>query len=228
MGVDERLEFAARLPQRLSNLAASAHLGCAALGFLALQPLVFEQGDDQAGQRAQGGALGWLQHPGTPVDHANGAQGVAVFGHDRRPSIKADIGLAQHQRVVGKACILQGVFHHQHLRGIENRVATKRRVTVDLFCRQAHGRLEPLPVAVDQADVRHRRAANLRSQRGDVVKRWMRQSVEHAQAVQTGLPQGLIAWNGCVFQAFGLVKTTRKRISSWPSQTDSPGHGVGC
>ena len=88
-----------------------------------------------------------------------------------------------HQRVVAEARIQQGVGHDEQV-GLVDGVGAERDVARRLRHVHPDPRLEPLAVAVDEADERHRGAADLGRQQREIVEALLRFGVEDPVATQ--------------------------------------------
>ena len=95
--------------------------------------------------------LAGVQAAGLGVDDAQGADAPAVTQHQRKAGVETDARLTDHQGVVGKARILQGVRHFQ-CAVAQNGVRTERLAARCLGgVWQPMPGLEPLALTVHQA-----------------------------------------------------------------------------
>lgn len=140
----------------------------------------FELGHDLLGQglQRQRLQLGQALGPGLLVQHAQGAQRRAGRGLKREAGIEADVGRAGHQRIVGEARITLGVGDHQGLVA-EHGVGAEGGRAWGFGDAQTDLGLEPLTLGVHQTDRGHRRVADARSQRGQIVERRLGRGVQH-------------------------------------------------
>ena len=125
------------------------------------------------------------QRPRLGAQHTQRAERQALLVDQRDAGVEAHVHHAGHQRVIRETGVPRRVPHHQRRARMQG-VSAERLVPRRLAGVEANPRLEPLPVLVDQADERHRRAAKLRRQRGEVVEALFRLGIE-----DTVRPQGL-------------------------------------
>jgi hypothetical protein len=144
------------LPQR--GLALSEGFQQAAL-FREL-PAELQLRHDLAPKDPKGIGLAGPEFTGQAIDHAQGADMGTVVQLQGRPGIKADVRCGGHQWVVGEPGVGQRVGHLKQAVA-QDGMATKRHIARGLgHAGQAEIRLEPLPIAVDQAHQRDGHAAN--------------------------------------------------------------------
>ncbi|MNV63861.1 hypothetical protein D3C71_1564790 [compost metagenome] len=113
-----------------------------------------------------------------------------------RACVELDMGIAGHQRVVGKTFILRGVGH-DHDVVLQDGMATKRDVARGFAGLHAHARLEPLAVVIDQRQQGHGHVELLRRERRQPVKSFFRRRVQNqklAQCLQAVLLVGRALW----------------------------------
>lgn len=180
--VDQRLALLAihRLAQRVGLLAHAAHVQIAFhQDAKVVQARVFA--------RAEGAGFG--------VDQAQRADWLVVAAVDRLAGVEAHIGWPGDHRVVGKARIAQGVFHHQRLAG-RHGVAAERGIAGRRIAVQADAGLEPLTITVDQADQYAFHFEQLAGQVHQGIQVQLGRRVEQFHVVQGALAQGFICGNG--------------------------------
>jgi hypothetical protein len=93
------------------------------------------------------------------IDHAQGAQGVALAVEQRRAGVEGHVGRAGHQRISREARVPVGVRHHQRLARREDRVRAKCVLPGRLAGLQPDLGLEPLALLVHQRQQGDRRVA---------------------------------------------------------------------
>jgi len=76
---------------------------------------------------------------------------------DGSSGIEPDARISDHLRILSKALVFSSVLDDQHA-VIQDRVSAERRAAVTLPLCDPTRRLEPLPMFIDQAEVRNRRA----------------------------------------------------------------------
>ena len=188
----QRLHFLVEALQLLleQRLARSGFLQC---NHLFAQP---DLRDDLACQRSQRLPLGVVELARHDVQHAQRTDVLAHADVERRAGIEAQTHGAGHQRVIVKARVAPGIVHRHHF-GIENGVRAEGDVAGCLRRFDPDARLEPLPVLIHQTDDGHRRAADLRRQARQVVKRRFSRRVEQRCAVQRGQSLRFGGRQGC-------------------------------
>ncbi len=134
---------------------------------------------DQPGQVGQHLALLLVQAARRAVDDAQRAHGFAI-AVDRMPGVEADVRLAGHQRILGKAGILRRVLDHEQ-RARLHRVAAERQRARGFRHVQAMVRLEPLPLRIDQRHQRNRHVERHGGQAGKAVEAGLGRGVENLQ-----------------------------------------------
>src|SRR5690606_39538974 len=80
-----------------------------------------------------------------------------------------NVGMASHQRIVGKTVVFQGVLDHENIRP-QDGVAAKGNVSRGFLDPQAITGFEPLTVFVDQRNECNGNVKQLRCQAGNPVK----------------------------------------------------------
>jgi hypothetical protein len=114
------------------------------------------------------------------VDHAQGAEVVALGVGQHRAGVEADVRIAGDQRIVDEARVQRGVLdNHDLVCGQADRVVAKGLVARGLAAVQAVLGLEPLPLAIDQRDRRHRGVERLGGQTGDVIEHGFGRGIQH-------------------------------------------------
>ncbi len=154
-------------------------------------PAQIQLGHDLPGQQGQGLALVREQPSGLAVDDTQGAQGQAIVGDQGRPGVKADERIARDQRVAGEARVRAGVFDHHDI-GLPDGVVAEGEVARRAADIDAHPGLEPLPVAVDEADQGNGHAQDLGSQLRQVIEGLFGGGVENTVASQGRQPAFLV------------------------------------
>ncbi len=139
------------------------------LGVAVRQQMLFEQADHLASEALQGLALLSAEPPRLAVDHAQGAEVVAIRRGQRRAGIEADMRIAEHQRVVAKTRVLQRIRYLEDLVAGDG-VGAEGDLPRGLADVEADPALEPLTAVVDQRDQRDGRVAHLRGKRGEVIE----------------------------------------------------------
>ena len=123
------------------------------------RPAHFDLGDRLLAEVAQRGALLGGERPRHVIDDAERAQDMAVRGAQRRARVEADVGPADHVRVVREARVRLRVRDLQEI-GLEDGVGGEGLVARGLRLGQADPGLEPLPVRVQEAHERDGRSAD--------------------------------------------------------------------
>ena len=144
------------------------------------------------GAEVFGLGVGEAAGPGLAVDRAQAAEHQALGRDQRRPGVEADERLARHQRVVAGPRIGGQVGDDEELVGVSQRVGAHRAVQVGLAGRKADARLEPLPIAGDQADECHRHRAEAAGEVHDVVEALLGGGVEDGVVTQRGEASGVV------------------------------------
>jgi hypothetical protein len=122
------------------------------------------------------------------IHHAERAKRIARISDKWHTAVKAAVRLANDHRAAIKTRVLRHVWHHEHFSAANRRRANcsfARRLTN--IRRQTIFRLEPSAVVIDEADISHWAATNLRREFSDFVVgdfRWRIENVEHAQSKQ--------------------------------------------
>ncbi len=133
------------------------------------QQMLLEQADHLAPEALQGLALLRAEAAWLAVDHAQGAEVVAIRRGQRRAGIEADMRIAEHQRVVAKTRVLQRIRYLEDLVAGDGEGA-EGDLPRGLADVEADPALEPLAAVVDQRDQRDRRVAHLRGKRCEVIE----------------------------------------------------------
>jgi hypothetical protein len=174
------------------------------------------QRDDLARQAAHRIDLKGFERARLLVDHAQGAYRVAGRRHQRRAGVEAHVGVAGHHRVVEEALVGERVVHDEQVVRVMDRMRTERHVARGLLRVHAVARLEPLALAIDQADRAHRRAADRRGDFDEVVVGLLRHGVEDAIAVEFTLSLGFAGRN--VRGRHGAFSSSSGRFRrGWPA-----------
>jgi hypothetical protein len=142
-------------------------------------------------QPREAGSLDGRQPARRPIHHAQGAEGVAVRGQQRRAGVEANPGIADDQRRTGEPRIARRVRHFHHFAPGDD-VPAERDVAGGVDGRHAHSPLEPLPMLVDERDERDGHVADLGRQLGQIVERLRGQGIEHAVVAQRPQARRLI------------------------------------
>jgi hypothetical protein len=145
------------------------------------------------GEVAQHAFLGIAEQARLPVEHAQGAERLAVHAVQRLARVETDEGRAEHQRIVGETLVEVGVGHHQQVVQ-RDRVTAESQRARGLAHVEADARLEPLAVGIDQRHQCDRRAKGGGGDAGKAVEAVFLGGVEHAERVQ-----GLDAFLFCEF-----------------------------
>ncbi len=120
------------------------------------------------------------------VQHAQAPDRVALVGDQRSSGVEPDLRAGRHQRVLPEAGIGQRVLDDHHLVRRLQGARAEGELARDLGDVQARRGLEPVPLAVDQPDRRHGRAADRRHHDREIVEVGLRRGVEHLQRAQSG------------------------------------------
>lgn len=163
------------------------------------QPAAFQALHHGAGQQLQGFDLGVVEHPRLPVQHAQGAHRLAVEQSQGDAGVKADAGLAGHQRAVRKPRVQPGIGHDQGLLLLDGpgaEAALARQLMGVVVHAQARHEADRL--GLDEADQGHRRLAH---QRRAAHQSLELRGVPGIQSVQFGqnlqpLRLALVRWFG--------------------------------
>ncbi len=147
--------------------------------------------DDLAGNDPKRLHLLGLEDPWLAIDDAERAEAVPVGVGEGVPGVKANARLVGHQWIGGKA-VVTGRVRHDECLGAQNRVCAECELTRGLGGVESNPRLEPLPVAVDQAHQSDGRLADPCSQLGEIVEVGLRRGVQHAIGAQGFEPSGLV------------------------------------
>ena len=149
---------------------------------------------DLVSERVERAHLTGREAPRLDIDHAQGAQRVAVRRHERRARVEADMGLAGDEGIVAEALVFPRIRDLEDA-GVRDGVGAERDGSLGLpHAVEAVLGLEPLSVLVDQRDQRHRRTADLRRQQRQVVERPFRRGVENAIAPEGGQTGLFVDW----------------------------------
>jgi len=148
-------------------------------------------------QRLQGRLLPGGQLSRHPVDDAQGSEGVPVGRDEGSARVEPDVGRRDHERVVAEALVAQRIRDDEELT-LHDGVGAEGDAAGGFPGRDAHPRLEPLPVGVDEADHRHRRPADLRRQQRQVVERLLRLGIENPVPAERLQPCRLLGIHGSV------------------------------
>ncbi len=155
---------------------------------------MFELLHDQLPELGEQLALRGCELSRLAVDDAQRAQRVAFGRTQRRARIEADERVAHHERVVVEAHVFFRVAHlHDAL--AEDGVAAERGVAAGVRAAEADGRLEPLPLRVDERDERHRHVEEPGGETGEAVESCLRGRVEHREPPQRLEPLRFISGN---------------------------------
>lgn len=101
-----------------------------------------------------------------------------------------------HRGIFTEAGITRGVGYFEQP-VVQDRVRAERHVARRLVqAREAHGRLEPLPFAVNQGDQRNGRIAGLRRQLRDGIERGLGIRIEHHELLQSSEAFSLVRGDG--------------------------------
>ena len=128
------------------------------------------------------------------VDHAQRAERVALWRHERRASVEANAILRHDQGVIAERLVVEGVGHHEKI-AVLDRVRAERDASRGFGDRDADPGLEPLPVGVDQADERNRRLADMRGEEREVVEGALRIRIEDAIPPQGRQPSCFVRFH---------------------------------
>lgn len=134
--------------------------------------------EDAQGLLLDGGEIARLV-----VEHANGADGMALGGLQERPGVELQMGLAGDQRIAREARVAGGVRDEEELL-FQDRAGAERAVERRLAHAEADFRLEELAALADQVHDRDGRAADRRSECGDLVEPRFTRRVEDLVAVK--------------------------------------------
>ena len=172
-----------------------ARLGLVAAGDLLLELAhalaQLELVGDAARQHRERLARGRAETARPGVEHAQRPHRLAARHHQRHAGIEAHPRLAAHQRVVGEAWVGGGVLDleealaHQRMRAEAHRARGRLHFG-------AHAGLEPLAVAVHQADHPYRHLGDARGEAGDRIQRGFGPGVEHLQLPQPAAAARLV------------------------------------
>lgn len=185
-------------------------------------PVPAAQGEERHRRSAQGaegrelwrGRLARLS-----IDHAQGAEGVALGRDEGRARVEADVGIGGHERVAGEALVRQGVRHHEDV-VLEDGVGAERNVSRGLARGEPHLRLEPLAILVDQGDEGDWRGADLGREARQVVEGLFSLRVEDLVGAEGLQPLALVRGKGCLHEP-PLVRAGRG-FASIPWQRSPP------
>ena len=128
---------------------------------------------------------------GRPVDDTKRADVIPVAGPHRRPGIKANARLSEHQRVSRESLIGERILHHQRV-AFENGMGAKRVASVALTKVQAEGRFRPLSMRGNEVQKRDRRFKELSRHRHQAVEHILPWRIEHLKPMQRPEPAGLV------------------------------------
>jgi hypothetical protein len=156
-------------------------------------PAQFELCGDLAAECPQRLELLAAEPARLPVDDAQRADHEAVRGDQRHPGVEPDAGVGPDGGVVGEPDVVPGVGHHEQVLA-EDGVGAEREFTRALDLIRADLRLQPLPIGVDQTDVRDRHLADGGRQRHDVVEVLLRWGVEDTELIERGNAVGFVEW----------------------------------
>lgn len=141
------------------------------------------------------------------VDHAQAAEHLPVGRADGRAGVKSQVWLAGHERVGAGARVACEVRYLQDA-GFGQHELAHRAVEVGLAGRKACAGLEPLAVAVDQADKRHRYGAEAAREMDDVVEAAFGRGVEDVERGERGQPRVLLDPDGTRDLVHGVASFT--------------------
>ncbi|MNK80038.1 hypothetical protein D3C87_997360 [compost metagenome] len=183
-------------------------------------------------QITQQRALFLVEVAGLGVDQAQRAHFIAIGHGQRVTGVEANVRRACHQRVVMEAHILAGVRHQQQA-VVKNRMAAERDIPRCLADIQAHARLEPLPIGVDQRHQCNRHIEQAFRQPCQSVETFFRGGIEQLKTVQrlnarrfirrfswnqhqhtplaTMLPSVALIWQWLTFAPPGMARPHRPR-----------------
>ena len=150
-----------------------------------------------------------------PVDDAEGAQRVTLRRPERNPGIKADVGFAGDEQVVGEPRIGRGVLDDQGPVRREQRVGAEGLFAWRLAGFEAVAALEPLPVRIHEAHEGDGRVAGLAGLAREVVEGGFRRGIENLISTQGLQPGGFIGReNGGGHRGGGT-----RRDERWPFES---------
>ena len=167
---------------------------------LALEPLAsltaqLEVRRHLATEHAQRLQLRHIELTRRPIEHTQRAMRRAIGGEQRRPGVGAGLRLAEDQRIVGKARIARRIADAEDVTLLKG-VRAERPVTRQLAQGEADRRHQPLTPLVDERHERHRRRADVRRQRRQLVERGIRWGVDRVQRARAVATMLVIGRNG--------------------------------
>jgi hypothetical protein len=101
---------------------------------------------------------------------------------NRNACIETYPHLSGHKRILGEALILRSVFDKKEF-FLLDRVGTERYASIRFRCRNPFGRLEPLPISVDEGHQADWSGADFRSQIHQLVVVFFRLGIQQLQSV---------------------------------------------
>ncbi len=173
-------------------------LQCDLLGIVVRLQAFLEQAHHLAAESLERIALLGAQLSGLAIDHAQGAQVVAIGRGQRGARIETDVGLASDQRVVRETRIAGGVGYLENAFAFDG-VGAEGNLPWCFADVQAEPALEPLAMLVDQRNQRDGGAAEACRQLRDVIEGGFVGGVEDFVAQQRGQARQLArgGWDGC-------------------------------
>ncbi|GJE08233.1 hypothetical protein AOPFMNJM_3569 [Methylobacterium jeotgali] len=156
----------------------------------ARRPVEVEMGDDDEGEVAQRLPLALREGPGGAVGHAQRADAVSVGEDEGSARVEADVVGRARDRAVGEAGIGQGV--RDDVDGVAPDGELADRAPARALPRQRlAGRLEPLPVRVDEGHVGVLDAEQAPGRAAHRIEMGLGRCIQDAEIVQRGQATGL-------------------------------------
>ena len=170
--------------------------------------VLLHAGDRGLGQDLEGTALGLIEDACLGVEDAQRADPMAVLRHQGRPCVELDARVTDDQGVVGEPGVAGGVGHHEDVVA-EDGVAAEGDLPRCPGCVEADPGLPPLPIGVDQAQRRHRGAAQLGGELDDLVVGGLGGGVEDAERGELRQPLVLVTRQRCAGHV-GVARVGRR------------------
>ena len=136
-----------------------------------------------ARQIHQQGPLTLIQLTRPAIDKAEGAHLVATGDMQRRSGIETDVGVPQHQGIVGETWIPGRILHHEDLFA-EDGMATEGDVAWSLLRIQTTAGLEPLPFLIHQGDERDGHLEHVARHPGNAIETLLRRAIQNGETAQ--------------------------------------------
>ncbi|GJD92472.1 hypothetical protein BHAOGJBA_6026 [Methylobacterium hispanicum] len=148
-----------------------------------------------AGERLQDEELRLRERARLAVEDAERADGVALRRRQRDAGVEAQVRLAEDQGVGRPVRLRREVFENENV-VLAQRLRAEAEMQRHCARRVSDGGLDPLPIGIDEVDVRHRRVAGLRRHLRDVVEGRLGRRVEDRVGVKGRQTTGITRIEG--------------------------------